>query len=109
MIYDYECPECGTKSERYVPKFEYADNEVCECGTPLKRVFSLSSVTIDVFEKNYIPEIDPNVRFRSWKHAGEVARDKGLRLHPEPNFPKDFDYQRRTQEKQDRHVCSVTI
>lgn len=109
MIYDYECPKCQKACERYVHKFEQADDECCdECGEKLTRVFGVSSVFIEVFEKNYIPEIDPNIRFRSWKHAGEVARDKGLRLHPEPIFPKDFDYNRRAQEKQDRHVCSIT-
>jgi putative FmdB family regulatory protein len=107
MIYDYECPKCGDRCERYVHTFDQADEEYCDCGERLTRLISSSRAVIDVFEKTHIPEIDPNIRFKSWDHAKQVCRDKGLRYCQEPAFPKDFDYNRRASEKRDRHVCSI--
>ncbi len=111
MIYEYSCEKCTLCTERYVPVFDQADDEVCECGAKLKRVIS-NTARIDVWNNNFIPEIDKNVRFRSLRHAKEVMRAKGLTTDmPDKSYEKlkvyDLEATKRHEERLMRQPVMV--
>lgn len=100
MIYEYECPGCGKCVERYVPTFEKADGEFCECGAAMTRI--ISTPKFKVWNQCHIEEIDPNINVRSLKHAKQLCRERGLFVKEEPMKGHDVDYAIKQQEKAER-------
>ncbi len=106
MVYEYTCEKCTLCTERYVPTFDQADDEVCECGAKLKRVIS-NTARVEVWDHTSIPEIDPNIHFRSYRHAKEVMRAKGLSsVMSDKSYEKlkpfDCEYAKKNEERLNR-------
>lgn len=106
MIYEYQCLVCGWEGERYVPTFDQADDEICACGERLERQISATN-NISVWKHTSIPEIDPNIHFRGYRHAQEVARAKNLSINPAPLKEWDLEYRKRVEEKDCKRPISV--
>lgn len=84
------------------------NNQTCDCGEPLQAVMS-ASFKVDVWKHNYIEEIDKNIRFRSMRHAREVARAKGVGVDTTPINKVNFDAIRRQEERERRRPVSVDL
>ena len=106
MIYDFRCNRCGWEGERFVHTFAQSDDEVCACGERLERLIA-ATAKIDVWNHTSIPELDPNIHFKSMKHAKEVARAKNLSINTAPLKSWDLEYRKRIEERDCRRPVSI--
>ncbi len=45
-IYEYQCPNCGTKEEVFTPKYEPPEFIDCKCGSRKKKIISLPNTDL---------------------------------------------------------------
>jgi putative FmdB family regulatory protein len=74
-LYSYECPSCGTETERICPVKDHRPRIKCECGRMAVQVLGFAHV---------IPDIQPyksmvtGERIRGRAHHKQHIRDHGL-------------------------------
>lgn len=88
-IYDYKCVSCGLVREEYLPlKMSNCDSLVCQCGSKLKRIITISSSKIGPVEAAlaspgglYLEHVsNKGETFHSKRQLKDYARKHNLQL-----------------------------